>query len=231
MAVAPMLIGVVPFGLVAGATPVAAGLDGWVAVGFSSLVFAGASQLAAIDVLADGGAAVVAALAAWTVNLRMLLYSASLAPWFAGESIGRRAAAAYLMTDQAYLVSVLEWSTETEPGHDDLARRRRWSFYLGAGLTLWAAWQASTVAGVLVGGSVPSSVPLTFAVPLVFLVLLVPTLSRPPAVVAAVVGGVVTVAALELGVGALSIMVGACAGIVAGALVDDDRPLERAAGP
>ncbi|MCU1374911.1 MAG: branched-chain amino acid transporter permease, partial [Actinomycetia bacterium] len=63
-AIVPMLVGVIPFGLVAGASPVAKGLGGWAAVGFSSIVFAGASQLAAIDVLGDGGSALVAVVAA-----------------------------------------------------------------------------------------------------------------------------------------------------------------------
>jgi predicted branched-subunit amino acid permease len=82
-AVAPMLLGVVPFGLVAGAAPASQGLARWSAVGLSSIVFAGASQLAAVDVLGHGGSAVVAILAAWTINLRLVLYSASLAPYLA----------------------------------------------------------------------------------------------------------------------------------------------------
>jgi predicted branched-subunit amino acid permease len=138
-------------------------------------------------------------------------------------------AIAYLMTDQAYAVSVLRWSDE-DPSHQDTSSLdRRWSYYLGAGLTLWAAWQASTIAGALVGTAVPDSVPLGFAVPLVFLVLLVPTLTRVHAVVAAAVGGAATVVGLELGVGPLSVMLGAVAGVLAGALVDSEDPLERAA--
>jgi predicted branched-subunit amino acid permease len=225
MSVAPMLIGVVPFGLVAGVTAVTGGLGIGAAVGFSTFLFAGASQLAAIDVLSSGGSAIVAALAAWTINLRMLLYSASLAPYFAHETFGRRMLVSYLMTDQAYVVSVTAWASEPPSAPDQRTRRRRMSFYLGAGLTLWGAWQMSTITGALIGNAVPDAVPLDFAVPLVFLVLLIPTLSRLHAVVAATVGGVVTVLALELGVGPLSIMLGALAGVVAGAVADDDEPI------
>jgi len=46
-------------------------------------------------------------------------------------------------------------------------------YFLGAALLLWGSWQLSTIAGVLVGATVPDDVPLEFAVPLVFLVLLV----------------------------------------------------------
>lgn len=229
MAIVPMLIGVIPFGLVAGVTPVVGGLGEGSAVGFSLIVFAGASQLAAIEVLTDGGAAVVAALAACTINLRMLLYSASLAPFLARERLGRRMVVAYLLTDQAYAVSILRWSGEREQPVDRSVLDRRWAYYLGAGLTLWGAWQASTIAGALLGNAVPDSVPLGFAVPLVFLVLLVPTLTHTHAVVAAAVGGLATVSALELGVGPLSVMVGAVAGVLAGALADDDRADARGA--
>ena len=226
MAIVPMLFGVIPFGRVAGVTPVAGGLGGGAAVGFSTIVFAGASQLAAIEVLSNGGAAVVAALAACTINLRMLLYSASLAPYLSSERFGRRMAVAYLLTDQAYAVSILRWRGEGDQRVDAALLDRRWSFYLGAGLTLWGAWQVSTVAGVLLGNAIPDSVPLGFAVPLVFLVLLIPTLDRAHAVVAAAVGGLATVLALELGVGPLSVMVGAVAGVLAGALADHDDPAD-----
>jgi predicted branched-subunit amino acid permease len=208
-----MLLGVVPFGLVAGAAPVADGLGGWVAVGLSTVVFAGASQLAAADVLADGGSAVVAVLAAWTINLRMVLYSASLAPYLGHEPTGRRLGAAYLLNDQAYALSVTRWAGGGAP-------EARLPYYLGAGALLWGAWQAATVIGVLVGGAVPESIPLDFAVPLVFLVLVVPLLETPPAVVAAMAGGTTAVAAAEMGAGPLSIIIGAAFGVAAGTVVD-----------
>ena len=212
-AVAPMLIGVVPFGLVAGAAPVADGLGGWFAIGLSTVVFAGASQLAAAEVLADGGSAVVAVLAAWTINLRMVLYSASLAPYLSHEPAGRRLGAAYLLTDQAYAMSITRWVGGGAPGG-------RLPYYVGAGALLWGAWQAATVVGVVLGGAVPQSVPLDFAVPLVFLVLVVPLLETPPAVAAALTGGMAAVAGAEMGAGPLSIIVGAAFGIAVGTGVD-----------
>jgi predicted branched-subunit amino acid permease len=221
LTVAPMLLGVVPFGLVAGAAPVAEGLSGWDAVGLSTVVFAGASQLAIVDVLGQGGSALVAVLAAWTINLRMVLYSASLAPYLGHEPTRRRLAAAYLLVDQAYAASVSRWAGDDRP-------EGRLAYFVGAGALLWTSWQVSTVGGVLVGASVPADVPLDFAVPLVFLVLLVPVLDGRPALVAAAVGGVAGVVAAELGAGPLSTVVGAVAGIAAGAAADargDHRPV------
>src|SRR6476661_3762981 len=95
VAVAPMLIGIAPFGLVAGVAVAEAHLGVGVSIGLSTIVFAGASQLAMTHVLADGGSALVAVVAACTINLRMVLYSASLAPHLARERMGRRLIAAY----------------------------------------------------------------------------------------------------------------------------------------
>jgi predicted branched-subunit amino acid permease len=213
-AVAPMLIGIIPFGLVVGATSVTHHFGIGAAVGLSTIVFAGASQLAILQALAGGGSAIVAAVAAWTINLRILLYSASLAPELTHETTRRRLGASYFLTDQAYAVCITRWKVH----HSD--RAGRLSYYLGAAVTLWVVWQFSTVAGALVGAAVPADVPLDFAVPLVFLVLLVPTLTSVPAVVAAAAGGFAAVAAAELGAGALYIVVGAVAGILAGALAE-----------
>jgi predicted branched-subunit amino acid permease len=199
---------------VAGATSVSDGHGVAAAVGMSTIVFAGASQLAAFQALADGGSAIVAAIAAWTINLRMLLYSASLAPHLAHERTSRRLLAAYILTDQAYAVSILRWeASDTDP-------RSRLSYYFGAGGVMWLSWQLSTLAGALGGSVIPSDIPLDFAVPLVFLVLLVPTITSKPAAVAAAAGGAAAVLSGEAGAGALSILAGAVVGIAAGALAE-----------
>jgi predicted branched-subunit amino acid permease len=122
-------------------------------------------------------------------------------------------AAAYLMTDQAYAVSITRWSVDGEPG-------TRLAYYLGAGGLLWVVWQLATIAGIVVGGAVPDSLPLGFAVPLVFLVLLVPAITSRPAAVAAVAGGGAAVLAAELGAGPLAVIVGALTGIAAGAVAE-----------
>ncbi|WP_156869659.1 AzlC family ABC transporter permease [Sporichthya polymorpha] len=213
-AMAPMLIGVIPFGLVAGTTPAAVGMDWEAALGFSIILFAGASQLAAIDVLSRDGSALLAAVVAWTINLRMLLYSASLAPYLAHESFRKRLGASYLMVDQNYALCVTRWAE----GKGD-PKGRAW-FFIGGGLLLWSAWQLATLAGALLGETLPDELPLDFAVPLVFLVLLIPAINSRPAAVSAVVGGAATVATLELGAGSLSIVCGAVAGIIGGVVTE-----------
>ncbi|MDQ6696849.1 MAG: AzlC family ABC transporter permease [Actinomycetota bacterium] len=211
-----MLLGVAPFGLVAGVAVAEAHLGLGVSIGLSTIVFAGASQLAMTHVLATGGSALVAVVAACTINLRMVLYSASLAPHLTGERMGRRLIAAYVLTDQAYAVSISRWGDDDDPS-------LRFAFFVGAGFLLWGVWQVATLTGVLIGGSVPGALHLDFAIPLVFLVLLVPTVTDRPSAVAAVAGGAGAVIGAELGVGDLSILTGALSGIAAGVLAERHR--------
>ncbi|MFW5964072.1 MAG: AzlC family ABC transporter permease [Natronomonas sp.] len=209
--VAPVMVGIVPFGLIAGAAAVGVGLSGLQAVGLSVLVFAGASQLAAIELLGENTSAVVVVVTVLVINLRMTMYSASLAPYLQEFSTRWRAAMAYVLTDQAYALSVAEFRADDSVD-------RKW-YYLGTAVPLWVVWQICTVVGVVVGARVPDSLPLQFAVPLTFLAILVPTITDTPSAVAAGVGGSIAVigAGLPLNLGLIT---GAVTGVVAGLVVE-----------
>jgi predicted branched-subunit amino acid permease len=209
-AVAPVLLGVAPFGLVAGVAAVDAGLGLAEAMGFSVVVFAGASQLAAIELIGGGAPAWVAVLTVVVINLRLAMYSASIGSYMTAEPTGRRVLGAYLLTDQAYALSVTRYEAE-----DPRTAVDRWWFYLGAALLLWVTWQIATVLGVAVGAAVPEQVPLGFAVPLTFLCLLVPSVTDRPTLAAALVGGGVAVAAAPLPAN-LGMPLGAVAGVAVG---------------
>lgn len=210
-AIAPVLLGVLPFGLAAGVVTAEAGYGVTETVGHSMLIFAGASQIAAVSLLGDGAAVAVVVLTVLVINLRMMMYAASLAPHMADIPLHRRAVGAYLLTDQAYAVSIVRFREPLPPGD-------RYAFYMGAALTLWVPWQLSTVTGVLVGASLPDSVPLGFAVPLMFLALLVPAVTDRPTLAAAVTSA--TVATLGAGLPSnLGMLVGALLGIAVGTVV------------
>jgi 4-azaleucine resistance transporter AzlC len=212
-AISPVLLGVVPFGLVYGVTAVDRGLDPTVVAAMSAVVFAGAAQLAAVELLAGGSPAVVVVTTILVVNLRYPMYAASIAPHFRSFSTRWRAFCAYLMTDQAYAVALTEYREE-----ETTAERRLW-YYLGGALTLWVAWQAATVTGVLVGARVPPGLSLEFAIPLTFLALLVPNVDDRPSAVAAAVGGVGTVLGTNLPYD-VSLVAAALVGVVVGALLE-----------
>lgn len=207
----PLLLGVAPFGLVAGIAAVEAGLDIAQAVTMSVVVFAGASQLAALELLGRDAPLAVVVATAGIINLRMLMYSASIAPYFRDLPGRWRAGLAYLLTDQAYALSVATYRAD-----EDVDRR---AYYLGVALTLWVVWQLTTATGVLVGAGVPDSWGLEFAVPLVFLALLIPAMEDRSTTVAGVVGGGLAVAGggfpLNLG-----LLVGASGGVACGVVAE-----------
>jgi 4-azaleucine resistance transporter AzlC len=203
----PLLLGVAPFGLVAGIAAVEAGLDLSQAIAMSVVVFAGASQLAALDLLGRDAPLSVVVVTAIVINLRMLMYSASIAPYFREFSARSKAGLAYVLTDQAYALSIARFKSDRS--YDERA------YYAGAAVTIWAVWQVSTVAGVVLGTGVPESWGLEFTVPLIFLALLIPAMEDRSTTIAGIVGGVVAVAGAGLPLN-LGLLVGATIGVVAG---------------
>jgi 4-azaleucine resistance transporter AzlC len=213
---APILIGIVPFGLVAGAAAIDAGLTPLQAVGLSVVVFAGASQLAAIDLLGSNAELLVILVTGLVINLRMVMYSASIAPHFRPLRTWWKSLCSYVLTDQAYALSIARYADR------DLDPAERRQYYLGVAVSLWVVWQCCTVLGIVVGARVPDSWGLEFAVPLVFLSLLVPAVTTRPKLVAAVVGGSVAVAGDVFGVPFnLGLIAGGLAGVVAGVIADE----------
>lgn len=209
--VLPIVAGIIPFGLVAGAAAVDAGLGIEGAMSLSLLVFAGASQLAAIDLLARDAPLLVVLLTVGVINLRMAMYSASLAPRLANVPLLRRLVAAYFLVDQAYALSIMRVKR-------DAGRPHRLAYYFGVALPLWVNWQLMTAIGALVGTTIPDWLPLEATIPLVFLTLLVPAVTDRATLAAAVVSGAVATLAANLPNNA-GLLVGAFSGIAAGTLV------------
>lgn len=207
----PILLGMAPFGLIAGIAAVEAGLPAWGATVFSTFIFAGAAQLAALQLIADGANAAVVIGTVMIINARFVMYSASLATRFPEESVTRRAGIAYLLTDQAYAVSTVKLDRQPDYGP-------RWAYYVGGALPLWLMWQIYTLAGALAGAVIPDSVPLGFAVPLVFLALVVPAVTDRPTLAAAVSSAVVAVIAADLPAN-LGLLAAAGTGITVGYLI------------
>jgi predicted branched-subunit amino acid permease len=208
----PLQLGLAPFGAVTGVAAVEAGLSPPGAVGMSVVVFAGAAQLAAVELLGETAPLAVVVGTAAIINARLIMYSASIAPYLSEYRRWVRAAAAYFLVDQAYAMSIAEF---TEGGRD----RHRVRYYLGIGLTSWLVWVTATGVGAAAGASVPPELELSFAVPLVFLALLVPAVKDRPTVAAAVVGGAVATAASGAPFN-LELPIGAAVGIGAGLSVE-----------
>lgn len=208
----PILPGMVPFGLLAGATALQAGLAPWQAQTMSLFWLAGASQLAAIDLMAQQAAWPVILLTVLVVNLRFVMYSAVLAPVFAHLPATVRLAMASVVTDQGFALAIGRHRGGMQP------TAVAW-YFAGNTVLLWLTWQGSTLLGCLVGTVIPPAWQLDFSVPLVFLALLVPLLGDRPSVTTAVVAAVVTVAGRGLPWN-LGLVLGVVTGIAAGLLVE-----------
>jgi 4-azaleucine resistance transporter AzlC len=205
-------LGVAPFGMIYGALAIAAGLPPDAAQAMSSIVFAGSAQFVAAQLIATGTPGVVIVLTVLVVNLRHMLYSASVAPYV--QQLGRRWKwiLAYLLTDEAYAVAIMHYREPTP------LKSKHW-YLLGAGLALWSTWQVSTAAGIFLGSRMPPTWSLDFTLALTFMALLIPALTDRPSILAALSAGTVAV------VGAnwpykTGLLVAAVVGIAAGVLAE-----------
>ena len=187
---------------------VASGIAPAVAMLISVVVFAGASMVAAAQLLASGTPALLVVLTTLFINLRFMMYSASLRQHFAREPLGWRLLMAYLQADNVYGLTIMRYAEKPDtPGERD--------FFMGAAIVVWLAWQLAVAAGILIGAGVPASWRLEFAAPLAFIAMTIPLLRDRAMVGAAIVAGLTVVAGNALPF-KLAIPLAALAGIGAG---------------
>jgi 4-azaleucine resistance transporter AzlC len=187
----PLMIGVIPFGMIYGILAVSVGVPASVAQAMSVIIFAGSSQFVSAQLYGLGVPAIINIFTVWVINLRHALYSASIAPYLQKLPTRWKLTLAYLLTDEAYAVTIIRYQL----GGDD--RYRHW-FLLGSGLTLWSFWQISTAAGIFLGASVPESWSLEFTLVLTFIALVVPAIKDRAGLGAALTAGLVAVLLFNL---------------------------------
>lgn len=166
----PLWVGVTPYGLAFGLLGQTVGLSPAATLAMSVLVFAGSAQFIALGLLGAGASAPLIVATTLVVNLRHLLYGASLAPYLGRPSRAWQAALAFLLTDESYAVTIGRFRSA------GVAAPR--AYYLGAGLVIYLDWVLSTAAGLALGSLVPdpAALGLDFALPATFIGLLVPEL-------------------------------------------------------
>jgi len=192
------------FGFVFGLSARAAGLTPLDASAMSVLVFAGASQFAAVGYVASGFGWLGIVLLTALINARHFLYSAAIAPYLADERRTTRAAMAHVLTDEAFALSIAHFQR--------IGRGDRRAYWIAAVLIMFIPWNLASLAGVLVGGAIPD--PSRFGLDVIF-----------PAAMAGIAVGLITgrrelVAAISgvvIGV-ALGLAVDPAIGVVAGGL-------------
>mgnify|MGYP002639414970 CR=1 FL=1 len=178
----PFIIVVGPFGLLFGVVATEVGLDTIQTMAMTVLVIAGAAQFAAVQLLAENAPALVIIMTGIAVNLRMAMYSASIAPHIGKSATWQRILMAYFLVDQSYAVSVLKYESEPE-----LNLSQKVAYFFGSITPIAPIWYASTYVGIIAGSAIPQEYALDFAIPITFLALVGPNLRSFPHLSAALV--------------------------------------------
>lgn len=204
----PLMIGVIPFGMIYGILAVSSNLPVSVAQAMSVIIFAGSSQFVSAQLFSLSVPSVINILTVGVINLRHALYSASISPYLQMLPSRWKWVMAYLLTDEAYAVTIVHYQQDEDSPY------KHW-FFLGAGLTLWTTWQLSTAAGIFMGTSIPSSWSLDFTLALTFIALVIPSLKDRASLGAALSAGVIAATAFNFPL-KLGLLIASFSGILVG---------------
>ena len=207
---APLMLGVVPFGMVFGVLGVEAGLDPIAVFFMSSIIFGGASQVVFAQMASAGASLFVIAGTVGVVNLRHMLYSATVVEYLSHRPMRWKILLSYLLTDEAFVISNERMRSRPKGPHMHY-------HLLGTGLTLWVSWQIATLVGILIGAAIPPSLGLSFAIPLTFLAITAPQIKHLPNLVAFTTAGTVAMLGQNLPWN-IWVIIAALSGIIAGAV-------------
>lgn len=209
----PVLPGVFAFGAISGVAMVAAGMPHYMAMAMSVLVYAGTSQLAALQLLSSGTPLAIVILAGLVINLRFSIYSLSIAPHLAAAGPRWKLLLAYLLSDNGYAMTIRGYERPQD------AAGKVW-YYLGCCSVIWLTWQTATLTGIVLGTRIPAGWHLEFSIVLTFLGIVAPTIRDRAVAAAACASGVTAVLAWPLPL-RLGLLIAVAAGICAGMLAEN----------
>ncbi len=162
----PLLIPVIPFGIIFGAIGIELGFSPLITYATSLIIFGGASQIVFIQLLSGGASSLVAITSVGVINSRHFLYGAVFTEYLEKLTLIKKLILSYLITDQTFAVSSRYFKDHkiNDNSHYHL---------FGAGITLWVTWQVTTLIGIFLGSVVPEEWGLKFAIPLTFLAIII----------------------------------------------------------
>lgn len=162
----PLLIPVIPFGIILGAIGIELGFTPLETFATSFIIFGGASQVVFLQIFSGGASSLITIASTFVVNSRHLLYGASLNEYLNKLSLSWKILLSYLITDQAYAVSNIYFKKNK-------TNELKHYYLLGSGFSLWFTWQLFTLVGIFLGSIVPEELGLTYTITLTFISLLV----------------------------------------------------------
>ena len=181
--VSPLMIPVVPFGLIFGILAIDIGFSPLATMGMSLIIFGGASQIVLLQLFSGGASSLVIISSVGAVNSRHLLYGAVVSEHVSDLKLIWKIVISYFLIDQAFARSneYLRISTE----------KNKYFHLIGGGATCWVIWQSTTFLGIILGAAIPEKLGLSFAVPLTFLALLVNDFRKFINVIVIIVSGLI----------------------------------------
>ena len=163
--VSPLMIPVVPFGLIFGILAIDIGFSPLATMGMSLIIFGGASQIVLLQLFSGGASSLVIISSVGAVNSRHLLYGAVVSEHVSDLKLIWKIIISYFLIDQAFARSNEYFKKSTE--------KNKYFHLIGGGVTCWIIWQSTTFLGIILGAAIPEKLGLSFAVPLTFLAILI----------------------------------------------------------
>jgi 4-azaleucine resistance transporter AzlC len=221
----PLMLGAFPFGMIYGAVAVTSGLSPVAAMAMSALVFAGSSQFIAVGLVASQTPVAIIVLTTLVVNLRHMLYSATLLPYLKALPQAWRIPLAFWLTDETFAVTVHRFQRE------DACAEKHW-YQLGSSIAMYLNWQFWCFVGLMLGRRIPdaSGWGLDVAMPITFIGMIIPFVKTFPMAVCVLTAGTASLLTLSLPY-KLGIVVSASAGIAAGLLTEHSAKLAKGTSP
>ena len=181
--VSPLMIPVIPFGLIFGILAIDIGFSPTATMGMSLIIFGGASQIILLQLFSAGASSLVIISSVGAVNSRHLLYGAVVSEHVSDLKLIWKIIISYFLIDQAFARSndYLKKSTE----------KNKYFHLIGGGATCWVIWQSTTFLGIILGAAIPEKLGLSFAVPLTFLAILIDDFRKMNNLIVIVVSGLV----------------------------------------
>lgn len=215
----PLIVGGVPFGVVFGTLALNAGLDTWQVLGMSGIVFAGSAQFVAIGMLAAGASLGFIVAATLIVNLRHLIYAASLLPHVRHLPHRWRLPLGFLLIDEVFAATYPRYLNNPR------STLNHWH-YLGVGTAFYVSWSGATLVGIFFGQTVPGIADwgLDFAMSATFIGMVIPYLVNRPMVFAVLTSGVMALATYHWP-HKLGLVISSLAGMALGYWLDSRTPI------
>ncbi len=179
----PFSVSTLPWAIVTGLAMRSTGLTELESMGMSVLVFAATAQLGALPLIASGAPLWLIFLTGLVLNLRFLIFSASIAPAFHDRPWAQRLASSYLLTDSAFTLLSPRLLTAVAP-------QWRWGYYIAPAIYGWLLWHAGVLIGVFGADILPRDWSLEFMATIALMVMLVPMARTRPMLLAALAGGI-----------------------------------------